>query len=65
MRKYDWYEFALQETVSILSGAERLFVTCLIYTDLFVYSEIQENKEQTIDQMNNVHATLNAFQEEF
>jgi len=30
-----------------------------------VYTEISENKEQTIQAMNNVHATLNAFQEEF
>ena len=28
-------------------------------------SEIQENKEQTIEAMRNVHNTLNAFQEEF
>lgn len=28
-------------------------------------SEIQENREQTVEAMNNVHATLNAFQEEF
>lgn len=26
-----------------------------------VYTEISENKEQTIQAMNNVHATLNAF----
>lgn len=29
------------------------------------YTEIQENKEQTIEAMNNVHNTLNAFQQEF
>ena len=28
---------------------------------LCVSSEIQENREQTIEQMNDVHATLNAF----
>jgi len=28
-------------------------------------SEIQENKEQTVEAMHNVHSVLNAFQEEF
>ena len=35
------------------------------YLISFAPSEIQENREQTVEAMNNVHATLNAFQEEF
>ncbi len=32
---------------------------------VFVNREIQENKEQTVEAMHNVHNVLNAFQEEF
>ena len=36
-------------------------------TKVFVdaHSEIQENKEQTVEAMRNVHNVLNAFQKEF
>ena len=34
-----------------------------VYVD--ARSEIQENKEQTVEAMRNVHNVLNAFQKEF
>ena len=37
----------------------------LTIAHFYIHSEIQENKEQTVEAMRNVHSVLNAFQEEF